>query len=603
MCGLIGGIGEDSLQSISENICYLNRRGPDHQAIITLENGLTLGATRLAMTDPNPRSNQPMIDDITGNVIVFNGEIYNYKILRKRLSQFGTKFNTESDTEVLLKSLSIYGADIVPHLEGMFSFSFYNKIQNTLILSRDFLGKKPLYYFLGKDKLFFASQVELIKSYVKNTRLNLSSIETYLKLGYLIDPETMYENVFSVIPGETIFIDLGSLNITSRKSFIPDSILNSKNSSISKVIGDELVNRVEGHKSFALSLSGGIDSSILALECSRLGLNVETYSMSWENSDKSRYQFDSKAAREIAKVLDLKHKVIEMPKPDKLGEILDLYVRAMGEPNSNPTGISMMVLYSEIAKDNHRLVLTGDGADEIFGGYKRYELTSILRLIPKINATGNVLTKTLTNKYLRMMLLSTSHTNTNNFWLYWHTIAHDEKIKALLPNLPNALQRIYGSELSKIYSNSYKNASPLMFRDLRTWLPMESNRKLDRISMWYSIEARSPFESENVIGVGFKEMSASHFLKIKKQKLLNAYPDLNKLPVLTSKSGFISPLGHWLRNNPNLIRHSLENITAFLPFDKKHLLTLSSAGQDGNFSNFKLLWSIIVLNRWFELNK
>jgi asparagine synthase (glutamine-hydrolysing) len=412
----------------------------------------------------------------------------------------------------------------------------------------------------------------------------------------------MYENIISVIPGEIIYIDLNNLVITRRDNFTPNSILNSKNLSISSVIVDSLVNRVEGHKNFALSLSGGIDSSILALECSKLGLNVETYSMAWENSDKNRYQLDSRAANKIAKALNLKHKIIEMPKPDKLDEILDLYVRAMGEPNSNPTGLSMMILYSEIAKDNHRLVLTGDGADEIFGGYKRYQLANTARLFPKFNPTGKILTKNLRNKYLRMILLSTSYTNSDNFWLYWHTIAHNDIINTLLPNLPNVPQKIYGSELSKIYSNSYNNASSLMFRDLRTWLPMESNRKLDRISMWFSIEARSPFESENVIGVGYKEMSTSNFLKIKKQKLLEAYPDLQNLPVLTSKSGFVSPLGYWLRNNPSLIRNSLENITEYLPFNKKQLLTLSSAANDGNFSNFKLLWSIIVLNRWFEVN-
>ena len=141
-----------------------------------------------------------------------------------------------------------------------------------------------------------------------------------------------------------------------------------------------------------------------------------------------------------------------------------------------------------------------------------------------------------------------------------------------------------------------------MFRDLKTWLPMESNRKLDRISMWHSIEARSPFQSERVIGSGYKKMNDYNFSKVNKEILKIAFPDLNKLPILSSKYGFISPLGHWLRNNPELIKDSLENITTYLPFEKKELLFLKDSAENRNFTQFKLLWSLIVLNRWLVIN-
>jgi hypothetical protein len=131
---------------------------------------------------------------------------------------------------------------------------------------------------------------------------------------------------------------------------------------------------------------------------------------------------------------------------------------------------------------------------------------------------------------------------------------------------------------------------------------MESNRKLDRISMWYSIEARSPFQSERVIGGGYRNMNDANFLKVNKEILKNAYPDLKKLPILTSKHGFISPLGYWLRNNPKLIEDSLENITRYLPFEKKELTLLKSSAENRNFVQFKLLWSLIVLNRWLVIN-
>lgn len=605
MCGIVGGIGDGSSEAVNKYIDLLGRRGPDNQTIRTLGNGLTLGSTRLAMTDPLPRSNQPMVEPSTGNMIVFNGEIYNYKVIRKDLSNAGITFDTESDTEVLLKAISVLGTNIISTLEGMFSFVFFDKKRNVLIMARDYLGKKPLYYFLGENKFFFASHVEIINKYRKGLKLNLESIKTYLELGYLVDPATMFEKIVSVMPGEIVTIDLNNLVTIRNDSFVPNSIVNSEESNVSDTLKSALRERVEGHDKFAISLSGGVDSSILALECSKLGLNAQSYSMSWSHSDKDKYKHDSIAAKKIASILGLEHRTIEMPKPDKLDLILSEYVHAMGEPNSNPTGISMMVLYSEIAKDGHRLVITGDGADEIFGGYERYKLANQLKLFPKFNSkvVKEIIDRyELNNRVLKSFFLSSIPHNSDFFWLNWHLIARKKIIKKIIKELPDIDPLIYGGELNEVYSCDKTGAAQVMFRDLKTWLPMESNRKLDRISMWHSIEARSPFQSERVIGSGYRNMNDVNFSKVNKEILKNAYPDLKKLPILSSKYGFISPLGHWLRNNPELIEDSLENITRYLPFEKKELTLLKSSAENRNFMQFKMLWSLIVLNRWLVVN-
>ena len=604
MCGILGGVGQGSSEAVNKYIDLLGRRGPDNRSIRTVGNGLTLGSTRLAMTDPLPRSNQPMIDSSTENVIVFNGEIYNYKAIRKDLSNAGIVFDTESDTEVLLKALSFYGSNIISTLEGMFSFVFFDKKRNILIMARDYLGKKPLYYFLGENKFFFASQVELVAKYKKDLKLNLESIKTYLELGYLVDPTTMFEKIFSVMPGEIISIDLNNLVVISSDRFIPKLILDSENISVSDTVKIALAERVDGHDKFAISLSGGVDSSILALECSKLGFNAQAYSMAWNNSDKDKYQYDAAAAQKIASMIGVKHRIIEMPKPDELDLILSEYVRAMGEPNANPSGLSMMVLYSEIAKDEHRLVLTGDGADEIFGGYDRYKFANKLKLFPKFKSkvVEEIIARHKLNKAFKSLLLSSVPHNSDFFWLFWHSIAHENTIKKIIKGLPDSKPLIYGEELNNVLNCDKAGAAQIMFRDLKTWLPMESNRKLDRISMWYSIEARSPFQSERVIGNGYKVMNNLNFSKVNKEILQNAFPDINKLPILRSKHGFISPLGYWLRNNPELIKDSLENITNYLPFERKELSLLSRSAQNGDFAQFKLLWSLIVLNRWLVFN-
>jgi len=200
-------------------------------------------------------------------------------------------------------------------------------------------------------------------------------------------------------------------------------------------------------------------------------------------------------------------------------------------------------------------------------------------------------------------VLALAQVRSDEYWLHWHLISRGKLLTGVSKVLPDNKPNIYGSELHNIYSNNKNNASNLMFKDLRTWLSMESNRKLDRISMWYSIEARSPFQSEKVIGNGYQKMNNSNFLNVSKELLVEAFPDLKKLPVVSSKHGFISPIGFWLRNNKEMITESLNSISNYLPFERNLLVRLGNAPQSSNYKDFKLLWSLIVLNRWLEINK
>jgi asparagine synthase (glutamine-hydrolysing) len=555
------------------------------------------------MTDPYDRSNQPMVDLVSGNIIVFNGEVYNFKDIKKRLISSGITFNTESDTEVILKALSFLGPKIIADFEGMFAFSFYDKKSNKLIIARDYLGKKPLYYFLGKHKFFFSSQVRIINNYLKNLKINFQAVNTYLHLGYLVDPETMFKNVLSVKPGEIITLDLNTLSIESSINFIPKSIVQPDGSDLSINFDRAIAERTEGHKKFAISLSGGVDSSLIAMECIKLGLNADAYTMNWKTSDKEKYGLDAKQAKIISKELGINHKVIEMPSAKAIPLIVDEFVSAMDQPNANASGISMMYLYSQISKDGHRLVLTGDGSDEVFGGYDRYRLINKSIKIPKFHSLllKNSVTKS-NFKFIRQISNILIPTNIPEFWLFWHLQTNKKALNRLWENESDPSINLYGDELIDIYGNSDKNASSVMFKDLRTWLSMESNRKLDCVSMWYSIEARSPFQSENIIGQGYKNMKSSNFLKVKKESLYEAFPQLKNLSILKEKTGFVSPLGYWLRNNDELIDYSINSISEFLPLNKPELARLRGGPKNSNFNDIKMLWSLIILNKWFVKN-
>ena len=603
MCGIVGGIGEGTASAVSKNLYLLQRRGPDSSSTLKLVNGLTLGATRLAMTDPHDRSNQPMVDLANGNVIVFNGEVYNFKDIKKSLISSGIIFNTESDTEVILKALSFLGPKIISEFEGMFAFSFYDKKNNKLIMARDYLGKKPLYYYLGKHEFFFSSQVRIINNYIKNLKINLQAVNTYLHLGYLVDPETMFEDVLSVKPGEIITLDLNSVTLESSSSFIPKSIIHSDKSDLSISFDRAITERVEGHDKFAISLSGGVDSSLIAMRCIELGLNLDAYTMNWTNSDKEKYGNDAKQSKIISKELGMNHKVIEMPSAKAIPLIVDEFVSAMDQPNANPTGVSMMHLYSQIAKDGHRLVLTGDGSDEVFGGYDRYKIINKFIKLPKYYnlLLKNSITKS-NFKFIRQVSNIFISPNSPESWLFWQLQANQKTLNRLWQNKSDLAVNLYGDELSDIYGTGDKNVSSVIFKDLRTWLSMESNRKLDCVSMWYSIEARSPFQSENVVGLGYKNMNSSNFLKVKKELLYEAFPQLNNLSILKEKTGFTSPLGYWLRNNHELIDYSINSISKYLPLNKPELVRLSQGPKNRVFSDIKVLWSLIILNKWFVNN-
>jgi asparagine synthase (glutamine-hydrolysing) len=601
MCGIIGGKGIGSFESAQNGLRYLQRRGPDSEHLVRLDNGLSFGASRLAMTDPHPRSNQPYIDSNTGNLLVFNGEIFNYKDIRKELISQRLEFITGSDTEVLIKSLSHFGLNIIPRLEGMFSFIFFDKVKNELVMARDYLGKKPLFYSLTTSSFFFASQISLVRDYLSSCSLDPVALASYLQLGYVIDPHTMYEGVRSIQPGEILVIDPDSLAIKKRENYIPQSIINSKLSNVKESIAAAIQNRITGHDKFALSLSGGIDSSIIALNCAKFNLPVSAYSLRWLDSDKEKYNVDSFNAERIASRLGINFKFVDMPDSAHIPEVLIDYVKAMDEPNSNPTGLSMMALYSKISEDGHRLLLTGDGADEIFGGYPRYEKSAKFAHMPQINnrCLNRIISEqsknsALLNKAAELLISNQS----NEFWLFWHLISCSAQIKKIIPDLKIPDIQLFGLELENFFGKG--RVQSLMYRDLRTWLPMESNKRLDRVSMWFSIEARSPFQSFDVIANAYHIMSLDRFKKLNKQNLVSHFPDLKQLPINSSKTGFISPLGHWLRKNPGMIDDALKSLDHHLPVNRHELLKLRDAPNRKNFNDIKILWNLVVLNTWLE---
>jgi asparagine synthase (glutamine-hydrolysing) len=615
MCGIVGCLKlANGFDWVTEQTNLIHFRGPDSQIVKSITPELVMGVARLAMTDPHPRSNQPMIDAETGNALSFNGEIYNFPDIRNRLQSQGILFETESDTEVLLKYLGKVGLSDLSELNGMYAFAFYSKRENKLYFSRDKLGKKPLYISQDGLVIRWASTADSFKSTRNGNSISDESLFQYLSLGYLLDPATTQSNHIAVKPGEIICIDISNSKSDSWKVDYPsiDQYKDfTENMDLRNLIGESVEDRISGHNNVAISLSGGVDSSIIAIEVAARRGKSHAFTARWSDSDKDRYNLDADVAKSICSKLNINLEQVEMIKPIDLTAELQNFLIAIQEPNNNPSGVSMLRLYSRMAETGHRLALTGDGSDEIFGGYARHTAVNKVGSIFSFQDT-NFISSTFADvrdgksTFFRRALATQISPDSAFSWLQWHWIftpresAHvlDEKFieKRLIDRLSNSVVN-----LSK--SINSKNPQSLMKRDHEIWLAMESNRKLDRISMKYSIEARSPFQDDRVIDWANSYMVQNRYQKLSKEILWKTYPELSELGVRKDKAGFTSPVGHWLRGNPNLVKESLDYLSRDTRFNKPGLDFYREAPQRGQYRELMQLWTLVVLSTWLQIGK
>ena len=613
MCGLVGCLKlANGVDWVTEQTNLIHYRGPDSQIVKSITPDLVMGVARLAMTDPHPRSNQPMIDEETGNALSFNGEIYNFLELRNKLQSQGVSFETESDTEVLIKYLGHVGLSNLPELNGMFAFAFYSKRENKLYFSRDKLGKKPLYISQDGLVIRWTSTVDSFKPTRDKNSISDESLFQYLSLGYLLDPATTQANHFAVNPGEIVCIDLSNSKLDSWRVNYPsiDQFEDfAENMDLRNLIGESVEDRISGHENVAISLSGGVDSSIIAIEVAARAGKSHAFTARWSDSDKDRYNLDADVAKSVCSKLNIDLEQVEMIKPADLSAELRSFLIAIQEPNNNPSGVSMLRLYSRIAETGHRLALTGDGSDEIFGGYARHTAVSKVKNVFNFQ-NKELITSSFTDvrdgktSLLRRALATQISPDSPFSWLQWHWIftpresAHIFDDKFIESRVFNSLSQ---SVVNLSKSTRMNQPQSLMKRDHEIWLAMESNRKLDRISMNYSIEARSPFQDDRVIDWASSYMVQNRYKKLSKEILWRTYPELSELGVRRDKAGFTSPVGHWLRGNPNLVKESLDYLSRDTRFNKHGLDYYREAPQRGQYRELMQLWTLVVLSTWLQI--
>ena len=625
MCGLIGVISKkenpqfesEYLERVNHALDRMEYRGPDNKGV-WCNDGICLGHRRLSIIDLSNDGNQPFSYMDGRYIIVFNGEIYNYKELKDDLIKLGHSFRTETDTEVIIAAYLQYGTDFGNKLRGMFALVMYDQKDNKIIFTRDRLGKKPLFIFEDKNVIIFSSEIKFFHAFNIPLEVNPESVLNFLSLQYIPGPDTIYSKIRQLKPAELFIYDRNtSKNITSFYWNMFDHVGKSAGmpeiDEIDELLEQSIKYRLVANVDIGLLLSGGIDSSLLATYMQQLaGNKVKAFNVGF--SDKSLDE--SGYAKKVAESLDL--------------DLITLNVEDISQDNfiqsiyhaDQPLGDSAIIPTYLIAKSiqkHVKVVLSGEGADELFHGYDHYNyekyyyglgklsFESARHLLEILSGSGVKKLEKVKNK-LRSITSFKEDTGVSR----WTSILSPELTK----NYINPQKRDTGSYehqfhdfLQHFGQNAGKLESSLML-DLVTWLPDDLLVKTDRMMMACSVEARTPFLDHKLVEKVL--MSSGHFNKhlfqsknylrqLLKRKLPASVSDIiSKRP----KQGFETPKVKWLNTN-------LSELSSLL-FSEENLRKnpfLDSVNVSGLWQDFKkqkpgvnnrLIWNIFCFLEWYR---
>ena len=574
MCGIAGvlsgtgGRKESLYQELMTMVQVISHRGPDHQGLWVDADehvSIGLGHRRLSIIDTVETSNQPMHEASGRFILVFNGEIYNYRELRGELESVGETFSTHSDTEVLLLACRRWGVpETLTKLIGMFAFSLWDKRFRLLYLARDRAGKKPLYYCRSNGDLYFSSEIKSLKA---NSRIQLSnnteSIFHYLSLGFIPGERTIYNEISEVPAGQWMCFDIDG--IKNKERYWQPAAIGLKHNDftasvdeVRQLLNDSIKIRLRADVPVGVFLSGGIDSGLItALAASHVSSPLQTFTVSFGNAD-----FDeSKLAYSVAERYGTDHEVISL-NPD-LEDIIPRVVASYDEPFADPSAIPTYAV-SEAASKHIKVVLNGEGADELFGGYRRHtaiksfsKLQRILSIIPErvIGGVFNHLPKPSVSRsaygFAHRFLRGLNASEVERY-LIWSSDGFSESEKReywrgaqVQKNTADALEK----ELE--YLGHRGTISDFMAMDFVVGMGQCLLVKMDIASMAHSLEARSPFLDHRLVDFAFG-LDRGVVLKGRGTKPILRELAKQYLPddvVTAPKRGFVIPLQDWLEND------------------------------------------------------
>lgn len=624
MCGICGVIGHKTDNKIQEDIIRrmckeLQHRGPDDEGFY-LKNGrmsVGLGHRRLKIIDLSNAGRQPMANEDGSAWLVFNGEIYNFQQLRKDLKDKGHRFKSNTDAEVVLHLYEDFAEGCLSYLRGMFAFAIWDEKQDKLFLARDRIGQKPFFYYYDNRYFCFASEFSaLLASGLVNKDINYEAMDRYLTFGYVPVPATIYKRVFKMPPAHYGVFQNGKLNLQKywNLDYSHKIAISEKEAAqeLIKVLGEAVKLRLVSDVPLGAFLSGGIDSSTVVALMSRLTNKVNTFSIGFDDMDFNELKY----ARNIARYFSTEHREF-IVKPKAL-EILPLLTERYGEPYADSSAIPTYY----VARETKRYVtvaLNGDGGDESFAGYERYQamvLAEGYNRLPAffrdrlrqalIHLLPDALNFKNKRRRLRRFFENVSLPFYSRYCRWVCMINDDEKNGLYSEDFRKQLSNGNPADWLRDYPGlpaDMKLIDRLMAIDIKTNLVNDLLVKMDIASMVNSLETRSPFLDQEVMQFA-ATLPCDFKLKrlIKKYILKKSVKDL--LPpgnIHRPKMGFGVPVGKWMRGELKdytcsiLLSKRALNRGYFNPVNFKDYVNAHLNGKKDHTSG---LWTLLMFELW-----
>ncbi len=613
MCGIAGFNFEDKklIRSMCESI---KLRGPDDYGYYT-DNFVSLGHRRLSIIDLSKKGKQPIHNEDKTILVIFNGEIYNFKDIKDELEKRGHRFYTETDTEVIVHAYEEYKEDCVKLFRGMFAFCIYDRTEKKLFLARDRTGKKPLYYIDNTERFIFASELKaLLCDEELKREIDLEALHHYLTFGYVPTPLSIIKNIKKLQPGHYLVLknkeiiiqkywDVNFNEIKSNESYY----INRLNETLKDSVNLRLISDVP----LGALLSGGIDSSIIVGLMSQLSDKLKTFSIGFNEKD-----FDElKYARIVSQKFNTDHK--EFNVNVNLIKDMPAITYQLDEPFVDPSSLPTYYLCN-LARKHVKVVLSGDGGDELFAGYTRYfnwyqdKAVGYYKLIPKFlrnNLSNFFLSKyeETKNPFFRKANKINYLSNLSNEekWLSKINLFNEEEKKELylinpyLVNSFSVLNYHFKNCNSKLFLNK------MLYADMKTFLLDDCLVKTDRMSMANSLEVRCPFLDTYVIDLA---SSIPTYMKIKdktsKYILKKAFANLLPQEILNrEKQGFDVPLKYWIKNElKDFVNTSLiDDIKKRSYFNSDYVKKIIDEHNSDRRDNSRRIWSLMMFELWNKI--
>ena len=605
MCGICGFTGElENREAVLQRMTeVITHRGPDSDGYYT-DDYISMGFRRLSIIDLDT-GDQPITNEDGNLVLTFNGEIYNYKELRKELEAQGHTFATNSDSEVLVHGFEEWGEDMLPMLRGMFAFAIYNKDNKSIFLARDYFGIKPLHYTMIDENLCYASEIKSILEHPNFVKVfNDKALDSYLSFQYCPQPMTFFKDVYCLMPGHFMWFKDGMIETQKyfEAKFKPDNNM-SEDEAVAR-IEQVFEDSINAHKiadvPVGCFLSSGVDSSYVSTYFE----GQKTFTVGFDFGEKYN---EISWAQELSEKIGVEHHS-KLISSEEFWAAVPKVQYHMDQPLADPSCVALYFV-AKLASEHVKVVLSGEGADELFGGYTCYNDPRVFKLYQKVvpyfmrRAIGWVCSK-LPDIKGRDFLLRAVHPLEKRY--IGNAYMYDEKQKKAILKDPS-IATDPTRQIRRLYTRArrYDDETKMQYVDINTWLIGDILLKADRMSMANSLELRVPFLDKEVYEVASKLPTPLRVNKFNTKYAMRKAA-ARRLPEEVAekpKLGFPVPTRVWLRDEHyyNVVKAMFTSPTAQKFFNTDILLEYLDEHFEEKEDNSRRIWTIYVFLVWYQI--